>query len=475
MADVLIIDDEYYVGRVLSEWVRRAGHQATAVQTLVEGFEALGSKDFDVVFLDVYLPDGNGLEALPEIRSARSAPEVIIVTGAGNQDGAELAIKSGAWDYVEKSYASEDLVLSLTRALQYRAEKRSTRPPMALKRGNIIGSGPKMLACFDRLAQAAGGEAAVLIVGETGTGKELFALAIHENSRRAEGSFVVVDCAAIPASLVESLLFGYAKGAFTGADRAKDGLIKQADHGTLFLDEVGELPLSLQKPFLRVLQEHRFRRLGDREEQESNFRLVAATNQNLERLIEEGRFRPDLFFRLRSLTVEVPPLRERPEDIKDLALHYISRFCERDGRETKGFTPDFLEMLVRYDWPGNVRDLINALEEAIVSAGDSPTLFPRHLPERIRIAAARSSVKGHQPTEKTESPAKRAPTLRTWLKAETNRLERKYLFDLMIQTKGDVEAACRLSGLSRTALYNRLKKHRLSRSVWLTLEAPPDF
>jgi len=472
MADVLIIDDEYYVGRVLSEWVRRAGHDPTAVCTLAEGFEVLTSKDFDVVFLDVYLPDGNGLEALPKIRSARSGPEVIIVTGAGDKDGAELAIKSGAWDYVEKTYISEDLILSLTRALQYRAEKRASRPPVALKRENIIGRSPKMLACFDRLAQAAGGEAAVLIVGETGTGKELFARAIHENSRRSKGPFVVVDCGAIPESLVESLLFGYAKGAFTGADRARDGLIKQADHGTLFLDEVGELPLSVQKSFLRVLQERRFRRLGDREEQASDFRLAAATNQDLPRLIEAGRFRPDLFFRLSSLTIEAPPLRERPEDIRDLALHYISRFCERDGRETKGFTPDFLEMLVAYDWPGNVRDLINALEEAIIAAGDSPTLFPRHLPERVRIAAARSAVKSGR-TRKTSGEV--WPKLRALLKAEINRIERKYLLDLMVQTKGDVEAACRLSGLSRTALYNRLKKHRLSRSVWLTLESPPDF
>jgi len=234
-------------------------HDATYALTLGDGIKAASSGTFDVVYLDVHLPDGNGLEALPIIRRVSSSPEVVIITGGGDPDGAELAIKSGAWDYMRKPPSMDGLTLQLTRLLQYRKEKSDKKPAIILKREEIIGSSPQLEACLELVAQTANSDLSVLITGETGTGKEIFATAIHKNSHRADKRYVVVDCASLPETLVGSMLFGHKKGAFTGAEKARVGLIKEADGGTLFLDEVGELPLAVQKDFLRVLQVNRLR------------------------------------------------------------------------------------------------------------------------------------------------------------------------------------------------------------------------
>jgi two-component system NtrC family response regulator len=280
-----------------------------------------------VIFLDVRLPDGNGLENLTTFREQPSTPEVIIMTGVGDPDGAELAVKGGAWDYIQKPFSKQEIVLLLHRALDYR-EKSAQKIPVILKREHIIGSSSRLQAHLDLLAQAANTDTNVLISGESGTGKELFARAIHQNSVRAGKKFVVVDCTALPENLVESVLFGHKKGAFTGADRTENGLFKYADGGTLFLDEVGELPLSIQKKFLRVLQEHRFRLVGSQQEISSDFRVVAATNRDLEQMVETGDFRQDLLYRLRAFTIELSPLRERFSDTRELTIHHISRICE---------------------------------------------------------------------------------------------------------------------------------------------------
>jgi len=336
MGKVLIIDDDQMFCEMLSDMVTDMGHGVKVAHSLSQGLADALSGPFDVVFLDVRMPDGSGLSALPKIRELSDAPEVIIITGAGDPDGAELAIVNGAWDYIEKQSSIKRMTLPLVRALQYREEKKAKKPLVALKLEGIVGHSPKMRECYDLLAQAADSDANVLIYGETGTGKELFARAIHNNSGRAGKNFVVVDCAALTESLVESALFGYEKGAFTGADKAQVGLIKQADGGTLFLDEVGELPIIMQKAFLRVLQEKRFRPLGARQEVESNFRLVAATNRHLDRLVEEGGFRQDLLFRLRTLSLNLPPLWERLEDVKDLVLFHTGKLCESYGIAQKG-------------------------------------------------------------------------------------------------------------------------------------------
>ncbi|MGZ5423562.1 MAG: sigma-54-dependent transcriptional regulator, partial [Candidatus Aminicenantales bacterium] len=392
MAKILIVDDDSLARESLARIIKKMGHEASEAGSVGSAREKLKAEAFDLVFSDVRMPDGSGLDLLPEIRASSSAPEVIIVTGFGDPDGAELAIKKGAWDHIEKPLSVKPVMLCVERALQYRDKKRTASQPVALKVEGIVGASPKLRVCLDTLAQAASSEANVLITGETGTGKELFAWAIHRNSARSGRNFVVVDCAALPETLVESTLFGHVRGAFTGADKPRDGLVRQADGGTLFLDEIGELSVSIQKAFLRVLQEKRFRPVGGGQEVSSDFRLVAATNRHLEDLIRAGGFREDLLFRLRTLALELPPLREMKEDVKDLMLHYLVRFCEQYDIPMKAYSPDFLEVLLNYDWPGNIRELIQALEKAIISAKEEPVLFPKHLPDHIRIHLARAAV-----------------------------------------------------------------------------------
>jgi len=468
MANALIIDDDSMMCDLLSRLVKKMGHDATSAFTLRDGLKEVHSGTFDVVFLDVGLPDGNGLEVIPEIRETSSSPEVIIMTGSGNPDAAELAIKNGAWDYIQKPSSVQDMTLPFVRALQYREEKKGKQPPVALKRDAIIGNSPQMRTCLDSLAQAASNDANVLITGETGTGKELFAEAIHNNSSRSSKNFVVVDCAALPETLVESVLFGYEKSAFTGADKTKEGLVKQADGGTLFLDEVGEIPLSLQKAFLRVLQEHRFRPIGGKYEVKSDFRLVAATNRDLGKLVKSGKFRSDLLFRLHSLTIDLIPLREHPEDIKELVLYYTAKLCESYGIGTKGFSPEFFNALTSYVWPGNVRELFNALERTLAAARYDHTLFPKHLPPTIRIQVARTSVNKRTMLEEippeNASLSEKLDKLRDVRETAIARAERQYLQELMSLTEGNINQSCQISGLSRPRLYALLKKYDISRA-----------
>ncbi|MBW2664179.1 MAG: sigma-54-dependent Fis family transcriptional regulator, partial [Deltaproteobacteria bacterium] len=471
---VLIIDDDKMLCDTLSDMVKQMGHGVICAFSLANGLKEAYSKAVDVVFLDVRLPDGNGLDVLQEIKQMPSLPEVIIITGEGDLDGAELAIKTGAWDYIEKLSSIKQIALSLVRALQYRKEK-TAKPVAALKLDGIIGKSPQIKACFDLVAQGANSDAGVLITGETGTGKELFAQAVHANSSRADKSFVVVDCATLPETLVENVLFGHEKGAFTGADRAQEGLISQADGGTLFLDEIGELPMPVQKAFLRVLQERYFRPVGGKKEIKSNFRTIVATNRDLHEMVKAGRFRNDLLFRLESIAMNLPTLRERPEDIRELTLYFIDKLCERYETETKGFSPEFLEMLVAYNWPGNVRELVNILESALAAARYSSTLFPKHLPVHMRVQAAQISLcngvtclratrrRGSKNSQREVSGLSGSlPTLRKFRETGIAELERRYLKELTLLTQGNIKKACRISGLSRSRLYALLKKCEIS-------------
>lgn len=465
MADVIIIDDDPQFSRMFCEMVGRMGHRVTSAQRLAEGLERVAAGSFDIVFLDVRIPDGDGLlDGLPRIRDSASQPEVVIITGYGDPDGAELAIRSGAWDYVEKPASLESMKLTLMRAVQYREEKKTRKAPIALKRCGIVGSSPKLMACLDLLAQASAVEANVLIKGETGTGKELFAHAIHHNSARSGRHFVVVDCAALPETLVESILFGHQKGAFTGATHDREGLIKQADGGTLLLDEVAELPLTTQKTFLRVIQERRFRPIGGVREFSSDFRLIACSNRDLFQMVREGTFREDLFFRLQTITLVLPPLRERLEDIPELVLHYVNKICTNYRMDTKGISPDFLEALKCYAWPGNVRELINVLERTISLTRDEPTLFAYHLPMYIRIRAARQAVHTSPPPRPAVPTAPQPPegsgSLPT-LQSTREAAERAYLTQLMAEVGRDIQQACERSGLSRARLYQLLKKYEI--------------
>jgi two-component system NtrC family response regulator len=447
------------------------GHEVHCVLKVDEGLQMAKTGLFDIVFLDVRMPGGCGVEILQKILKVPSSPEVIIISDAADPDEAEQAIKTGAWDYVVRPSSSQEITLPLIRALQYRAKRVPKRPSATLKRETfqgIIGRSPPIRACLEVVAEASDSDASVLITGETGTGKELFAWAIHNNSRRADKNFVVVDCAALPATLVESTLFGHEKGAFTGADIGRDGLIKQADGGTLFLDEVGELPLSLQKKFLRVLEEQRFRPVGSRQEVESRFRLIAASNRDLSAAARHKLFRTDLLFRLRSFSIELPPLRDRIEDIQDLAEHHMAQVCEEYGLEEKDFSPEFFDVIARYDWPGNVRELVKALETAIVSARDEPMIFPKHLPTEIHARVVRTAVAdgyGKALRSSRSLGAKRSlPTLGQVREAAVAAAEETYLKDLMSTARGDIVKACGISGLSRSRLYELLKKHSIRKS-----------
>jgi two-component system NtrC family response regulator len=471
MAKILIIDDDKEICILLQAVTEKIGHESDCAHSLADGHKKATTEPYDVVLLDVNLPDGNGLSLLPKLKILPSFPEVIIITGEGDPDGAELAIKNGAWDYIEKPLSIDGITLPLSRALQYRNEKKTNGNSIVLKREGIIGESAKIRLCLDQVAQAAMNDVTVLITGETGTGKELFASAIHDNRSRRDNNFVIVDCAALPETLIESTLFGHVKGAFTGADRDREGLIKQADKGTLFLDEIGELPMSVQKTFLRVLQEKRFRPIGGKEELKSDFRLIAATNQNLEQMVREERFRQDLLLRIKSLTISLPPLRERVQDIKELSLNIISKACERERIGIKGYSPEFIKTLEAYNWPGNVRELVNALEGAISKARYEPTLFPKHLSDQIRIDLARSTITDHMDRVQKSSDrnitsafSQLLPTIKEFRETIICENEKKYISELLSVTNGDIREACRIAGLGRARLYGLMKTYGISRA-----------
>ena len=470
MASVLIIDDDPVVCDILLNIINDMGHSVTCSHTLSGGLHEVATGKHDLILLDVGLPDGNGLDAIALIQETEPAPQIIIITASGDKNGAELAIRNGAWDYIQKPASVHDMTLPIIRAIQYREERkvkwRGGGAPRLLKLDGIVGNCSKMKGSFELVAQAANVETNVLITGETGTGKELFASAIHNNSLRAKKPFVVVDCSVLPETLVESILFGYEKGAFTGAQKAREGLIKQADGGTLFLDEVAELPFLVQKAFLRVLQEHRFRPVGSSAEISSDFRLIAATNRDLQKMVHEGTFRTDFLFRLTSFTIELPPLRDRAEDIADIATYYVAKLCERHGIGLKGFSPDFMGALSAYKWPGNVRELLHAVERALAAAFHEPTLFPQHLPEHIRIGLAKHSIKSIVPTRTKADDndlisRKAMPSFRNY----RENMDRMYLVELTSLAGGNIREACGVSGLSRSRLYDLLKKHNLTNST----------
>lgn len=465
-ACVLVVDDDEGMCYTLTRMAEEEGHEAQSARTLTEGLEMIRSGRFDVVFLDVRLPDGSGIQAIPSVQTIPNPPEIIIVTGYGDKDGAKTALKSGVWDYIEKPARIDALRLSLKRALQYRRQNINLRDPLFIERGGIVGSSSKLAMCLSLMAHAAQSDASVLICGETGTGKELFARAIHDNSVRTGRPFVVVDCTSLTRNLTESILFGHTKGAFTSADKASQGLIRKADGGTLFLDEVGELPLNIQKNFLRVLQEKRFLPVGAQEELASDFRLVSATNCDLDAEVEAGRFRQDLLYRLRSIMIELPPLRDRKKDIREIVQNQVETVRQRPGLPPREIADAFFETLDAYNWPGNVRELINAVDHALAMEPTCPTLYPKHLPEHIRM----HTISGKQ-NELDEAyrdmfssiagPGGDFPPLKDYRRSAIESIEGWYISKLMPHCGGDIDKACDISGLKRARLYQLIKKYGL--------------
>lgn len=471
-AKILIIDDDAGIGYMLSRIAHKEGHETEQAYSIKEGLECVAQKDYDLIFLDVYLPDGQGTTILPQLKQLPCSPEIIIITGFGDSNGAELALKNGAWDYIEKTNSNRHISLSISRALRYRQHTRTNRT-LNIKKQGIVCDSHQMQNIMEQVAQASSSKATVLITGETGTGKELIARAIYENSPYNQAGFIVVDCASLTESLAESILFGHVKGAFTGASSSNTGLIKLADGGILFMDEVGELSLNLQKTFLRVLQERRFRPIGANKETSSDFKLIAATNKDLHELCTQGIFREDLFFRLKSFQIQIPPLRERKEDLKSLIHHHINTICDRDNKATRGISQEFLEALQTYHWPGNIRELIQILENCLMVAEDEPMLFPEHLPTEIRVHAVKTGLKSSQ--KKQDKPVNVSntltrhsilPTFKQFRSSIVSEAEKHYLEILLQQSQGCIKKACEISELSRTRLYYLMKEHNIEKHLY---------
>ena len=462
MAQILVIDDDLLVRKSLSRLFRDKGHEVFTADTLEAGKEiALGG--VDVVYLDLDLPDGDGLHAIDELGGIGRQPEVIVLTGMGSDYAARRSMESNAWDYISKPASPSAVLRSLESALAYRkVAKKQYAVATTFDAGEIIGESFTMQRSMEDIGKAAGSEAGVLILGETGVGKELAARALHRNSSRKSGPFVVVDCSSLSESLVESTLYGHAKGAFTGAHTDRKGLVAEADGGTLFLDEVGELPPELQKSFLRVLQERRFRPVGTDREVESNFRLVAATNRDLSAMVEEGKFRSDLLYRLQTVEVVLPPLRERGEDISRLASHFIARTCDRYGIEVKTVSSELLKVTAAYSWPGNVRELMNVMEAAVIQAGADPVIYPKHLPAHIRLGflgvkKPGSTVEQQQQAQAREDAQPQPEKISTYAEYKRD-CDRRY-FRLIMQTADhDIGRVSKLSGLSVPSVYRYLSQ-----------------
>lgn len=484
MSTILVIDDDLEICDTLESLIVRKSYDCDTVQNLEEGREFLQSKEYDVVFLDVRLPDGSGLDLLPFCRSLDNPPEIIVLTGEGDPVGAELAIESGVWDYLLKPSSVREISSTLDRALRYRAEKQENIGHSEMSTGGIVGESPEMKGAFIAMFQAAGSEVNLLLTGETGTGKEIFARTIHNNSKRKNNSFVVVDCASLAESLLESTLFGHRKGAFTGAHENQQGLIKIADGGTLFLDELGEMPLPLQKSLLRVLQERTFRALGDSKEQTSNFRIIAATNKDLNMMVEEGTFRSDLLYRIEAMKIRLPSLRCRKGDVKALVQHRLHQLSLQQGIDVKEVGSCFFETLEHYDWPGNVRELFNIVERAVIAAGSEKKIYALHLPRTVRISFTRKQINSRTEIPKavelqlTDSSSGKSSVRKTGqsvledilakdlppLKEFKSLAEKMYIEKLVTQQGSDVSTILQVSGLSRSHFYSLLKKYNITLS-----------
>lgn len=469
MSTILVLDDDPDISTVISQLAEDAGHTVFTAGNLAEGMAVLAKSAIDLVFLDVRLPDGSGIDVLPKIRDAASRPDVIIITGLGDPDGAELAIQNGAWDYIEKISTLKHILFSMDRALRFR-EKARNPIRVTIRRDNLVGESRAIQSVLENIALAASGDAGVLVTGETGTGKEVIARTIHDNSARAGKSFVVLDCASLPESLAEGELFGHVKGSFTGANATRTGLVGQADGGTLFLDEVGELPVAVQASFLRVLQEKQYRPVGSSREYSSDFRLIAATNRDLEQMCARGLFRNDLYYRIKSCAIRTPSLRERSEDIAAISRFHLDRLCAKYGRPPKRMSEDFTCALGKYDWPGNIRELVQTLERTVMRAMDEDVLYPEHLPVDVRAKAMRRSVRGGESPDRESAPGASGdicsellqgdvPGFREYRKHCLAYMELRYLRELMKQADGCIKDACRISGLSRTRLYVLMKEH----------------
>jgi two-component system response regulator AtoC len=459
MADVrvLVADDKENLRRLVSRILADAG--GYAVDEADDGARALAlvaTRAYDVVVTDIRMPGADGFELLAAVKARDPSVEVVMMTGYATVQDAVRAMKRGAFDYLEKPFDPDAALGVVARAAERKrvadAARRAAPPGEEESFHALVGGSGTMRAVYRLLEKAAGVDATVLLTGETGTGKELAARAIHYQSARRERRFVPVNCGALPGELVESELFGHARGAFTGAAAAKAGLFEEAQGGTLFLDEVGELPLPAQVKLNRVLQEKEIRRVGDTRAIAVDVRVIAATHRDLREEVKAGRFREDLFYRLHVFTVTLPPLRERPDDVPLLAAHFLEKHARALRRSIRGFAPEAVRALVAHRWPGNVRELENVVERAVAVAGGE-LILPEDLPPDLAEGAAL----GPPPP----AGALAAVPYKDAVEEAREKASRDYLVALMTEFGGNVTRAAERAGMERESLHRLLRRHGL--------------
>jgi DNA-binding NtrC family response regulator len=452
---VLVVDDEESITSALALILGDGGYDVSTAGSVAEAGALLeAGAPFDLVFTDLRLPDSTGIELIGRIKSAAPDTQVILMTAHGSLDVTIEAIKRGAYYYVEKPFTPDEVLMLAGRALQFGEISRENK---ALKRAlaaegetfGITGRSPRVLQIIETIRTAAPSDASVLIEGESGTGKELIAAALHAQSKRASGPYIRINCAALPSELIESELFGYRKGAFTGADRDKRGLIEAAAGGTLLLDEIAEMPAHLQTKLLRVLQERRLRRLGDEQESAVDFRLVCSTNRDTAQMITDGTLRKDLFFRVSTIRVKVPPLRERPDDVAPLAERFLQTYAGKYQKRIRAISPAAFSLLARYEWPGNVRELESVIEHAVLFAREEE-LRPEDLPEQLHASTG----------------AQTRCVIPPYMTMEE--IEREAIAQTLERTGGNVKKTAEILDYHRPTLYRKLKR------FGLMADAPPD-
>jgi two-component system, NtrC family, response regulator PilR len=451
--EVLVVDDEEVMRDVLGEVLRQAGYEVALAETGTEGLELARKGSFAAAIVDVMLPEMGGLQVLEELKRTDPEMVVLMITAYASMEMAIDAIKKGAFYFVPKPFDNQQLLHILANGLtrrQLQDENRQLRTALR-DQGRfmeLVGKSHKMLQVFQLVAQVAPSRSTILVVGESGTGKELVAKAVHQNSTRRDKPFVVVNSGSLPHELLESNLFGHVKGAFTGAVYAKKGLFELADKGTLFFDEIGNIPIETQAKLLRVMQEREFMRLGGVETLKVDVRVVAATNIDLHRAVEEGRFREDLFYRLNVIAIQLPPLRQRKEDIPALVQHFVDKYSRENGKAVEGVTEEVLQVLMDYDWPGNVRELENVIERGVVLS-TGPTIGKELVPEHV----------GHSPT--FHIPPVAVPPEGINLREVIANFERRLIESTLEATGGVQKDAARLLGLKPTTLNEMIKRHSI--------------
>jgi len=446
---ILLIDDEEGMCRMMEAVLLDQHYAVTAHTRSEEALKTFAPGRYDLVISDVKMGMMDGLEVLRQVKAQEPALPVIMITAYATVEMSIQALRQGAYDMLTKPFEPEELLSRVRNALrqtQLMAENRELREQLASQIGTIVGNAPKLLAVLETARKVAARDIPVLITGESGTGKELVARLIHERSGRKEHKFVAINCGAIPETLLESELFGHRKGAFTGADREHKGLLETADEGTLFLDEVGTLPLNVQKTLLRFLQEQEFYRVGDTTPIKVDVRVISATNLDLQAAVADGSFREDLYYRLNVVNLRLPPLREHRSDIPLLAAHFVRVQNERFGTQVRGFTPAAIEALCRFDWPGNVRQLSNVIQ-AVMAVDSGDYLGPEAVGQFIPVSAEREPQ--GEAFDQLDYTAALA------------RFETDYLRQLLDKTGGSIEEVAHEAGMNIATIYRKLKKYGL--------------